>query len=136
MFDDAAIDAAQARERPYKLTVGSGVFVLVHPNGAKYWRYKCRVGGRETSLSLGVFPTVTPADAMTERDRIRAQVHAGMNPSGVRKAARAAVLEAADTTFSVSLSSTGELSVTLHGYLVRLTRHQTDAIRSTLLANE
>lgn len=136
MLDDADIEAAQPRARPYKLTAGRGVFVLVTPAGGKLWRYKFRVHGRETSMSLGTFPAVNVTDAMAARDRVRAQVRAGMNPSGVRKAERAAALEAADTTFSVALSSAGELSITLHGYRVRLSRHQTDAIRSTLLANE
>ena len=36
------IKNAKPREKQYKITDGEGLFLLVHPNGSKYWRYKYR----------------------------------------------------------------------------------------------
>ena len=53
---DAAIRTAKPAEKPYKLTDGKGLFMLVHPNGSKYWRMKYRYDGKEKTLALGVYP--------------------------------------------------------------------------------
>ncbi len=39
------------------------MYLLVNPDGAKYWRLKRRVAGREKKLSLGVYPEVTLKEA-------------------------------------------------------------------------
>ncbi|MGI1322389.1 Arm DNA-binding domain-containing protein, partial [Klebsiella quasipneumoniae subsp. similipneumoniae] len=36
------IDTAKPKEKEYKLTDGGGLYLLVKPNGAKYWRLKYR----------------------------------------------------------------------------------------------
>jgi hypothetical protein len=51
-----AIQAAKPREKPYKLFDQDGLFLLVHPNGGRYWRLKYRMHGREKLLALGTFP--------------------------------------------------------------------------------
>ena len=56
-----AIRNAKGREKAYKLSDGAGLFLLVNPNGAKYWRLKYRLHGREKTLALGVFPHPTRA---------------------------------------------------------------------------
>ena len=37
--------------------------LLVYPNGSKYWAYRYRFLGKEKTLSLGVYPEVTLAEA-------------------------------------------------------------------------
>jgi hypothetical protein len=44
------------------------VHLLVTPTGAKYWRLKYRLGGKEKQLSLGVYPDVS-LDALESRSR-------------------------------------------------------------------
>lgn len=53
-LSDAKIRNAKPQAKSYKLTDGEGMFLLVHPNGSKYWRLKYRFGGRERILALGV----------------------------------------------------------------------------------
>jgi Arm DNA-binding domain len=38
------------------------MFLLVNPNGSKYWRFKYRYGGKEKLLALGVYPDLSLAD--------------------------------------------------------------------------
>jgi hypothetical protein len=36
-----AIENAKPKERPYKLSDGEGLHLLVQPNGSKLWRFRC-----------------------------------------------------------------------------------------------
>ena len=56
------VDTAKPKDKPYKLADGGGLYLLVNPNGARYWRLKYRVAGKEKLLALGVYPDVTLAD--------------------------------------------------------------------------
>lgn len=49
------IDTAKPKEKEYKLTDGGGLYLLIKPNGAKYWRFKYCVLGKEKKLSIGVY---------------------------------------------------------------------------------
>ena len=46
-------------EKPKKLFDGGGLYLLVHPNGSKWWRWKYRFAGKEQLLALGVYPDVS-----------------------------------------------------------------------------
>ncbi|WP_257536129.1 Arm DNA-binding domain-containing protein, partial [Neisseria meningitidis] len=50
------IEAAKADGKQSKLADGGGLYLLLHPNGSKYWRMRYRHGGREKTLALGVYP--------------------------------------------------------------------------------
>ncbi|RVS65726.1 DUF4102 domain-containing protein, partial [Escherichia coli] len=41
------VDAAKPKDKPYKLADGGGLYLLIKPNGGKYWRLKYRVAGKE-----------------------------------------------------------------------------------------
>ena len=43
MLTDPTCKNAKAKDKPYKLSDGRGLFLLIHPNGSKYWRVKYRV---------------------------------------------------------------------------------------------
>ena len=62
---DIAIKKALPREKPYKLSDGEGMYLLVNSTG-KYWRLDYRYLGKRKTLALGTYPTVSLADA---RDR-------------------------------------------------------------------
>ncbi|HFX6572315.1 TPA: Arm DNA-binding domain-containing protein [Yersinia enterocolitica] len=36
------------KEKPYKLSDGGGLFLLVNTNGSRYWRLKYRIAGKES----------------------------------------------------------------------------------------
>ncbi|CAA9891752.1 hypothetical protein METHB2_50023 [Candidatus Methylobacter favarea] len=56
MLSDIAIKNAKPKDKPYKKSVGKGLFLLINPNGSKYFRFKYRFGGKEKTLALGVYP--------------------------------------------------------------------------------
>jgi integrase len=89
-----AIQAAKPREKAYKLFDSGGMFLLVHPNGGRYWRLKYRVHGREKLLALGTYPDVPLAKARERREEARKLIADGIDPSITKQAEKTA---AADT---------------------------------------
>ena len=77
---------AAVRPRPYKLSDGGGLHVLVQPNGSKLWRMKYRFAGKEKLLSFGKYPEVSLAVARARRDVARGLLADGRDP-GVEIAA-------------------------------------------------
>ena len=89
----AAIQAAKPREKAYKLFDQGGLFLLVHPNGGRYWRLKYRMHGREKLLALGTFPDVSLAKARARRDDARKLIADSTDPSVVKQTEKTASAE-------------------------------------------
>lgn len=84
--------------KPKKVTDSKGLFMLVLPNGAKYWRFKYQWLGKEKNLAFGVYPETSLSDARKKRDEARKLVRQGTDPDMVKKQEkRDAVLNAATT---------------------------------------
>ena len=81
MLTETQIKNAKAGDKPRKLFDGEGLFLLIHPNGGKWWRFKYRIDGKEKSLSFGVYPDVPLKRARELRDEARALVAAHADPS-------------------------------------------------------
>ncbi|CUZ31213.1 Prophage CP4-57 integrase [Serratia marcescens] len=43
---DAKVRSAKSQEKDYTLVDGDGMFLLIHPNGSKYWRFRFHFGGK------------------------------------------------------------------------------------------
>lgn len=107
------IQAAQPKEKPYKLSDGEGVYIEVMPTGSKYWRLKYRIAGKEKRLALGVFPEVRPPEARTAALKAREMIRAGLDPSENRKAAKQAKVEAHANNFEAIANEWMESRLTL-----------------------
>ncbi len=83
---DTGIRKAKPEAKQRKLFDERGLFLLVKPNGGKWWRFKYRFDGKEKQLSLGVYPDVSLKDARDRRDDARKLVANGIDPSENRKA--------------------------------------------------
>ena len=68
-----------------KVRDGDGMYLLVKEAG-KYWRMDYRYGGKRKTLALGVYPAIGLGDARRARDRARALLRDGIDPSLHRKA--------------------------------------------------
>lgn len=75
------VKASQPKEKPYKLADGKGLYLLVQPSGARYWRWKYRFGGKEKTLALGVYPEASLAAARAGCEQARRQLAEGRDPS-------------------------------------------------------
>ena len=83
---DTAIKAAKPRpDKPYKLTDEKGMYVLVHPNGSKYFRFDYRFNGKRLTLALGKYPDVTLKEAREKREEARRSLLNNDDPNQVFK---------------------------------------------------
>ena len=71
---------AGSATKPYKIADERGLYMLVHPNGSKYWRMRLFSKGAERLLSLGSYPAVTLEMARAARNEVRARVVRGEPP--------------------------------------------------------
>lgn len=79
------IDSSKPKEKDYKLSDGGGLYLLVKTNGGRYWRLKYRIDGKEKLLAIGIYPTVTLADARRKRDDAKRLLADGIDPNQQRK---------------------------------------------------
>jgi hypothetical protein len=62
-----------------------GMYLEIHPNGAKYWRLQYRHADKHKRISLGVYPNVSLKDAREKCDELRKIIKSGEDPSLLRK---------------------------------------------------
>ena len=99
VLTDRAVRTSKPQEKPYKLSDGGGLHVVVQPGGSKLWRLKYRFAGKEKLLSFGAYPTVTLALARQKREDAKRQIASGFDPSVKKKLDRIAEETAAQNTF-------------------------------------
>jgi integrase len=82
---DAAIKNTKPGAKAFKLADEKGLFLLIHPNGSRYWRMKYRIDGKEKMLALGVYPETSLKQARSDRDEARQLIANGTDPVELRK---------------------------------------------------
>jgi integrase len=87
-LNDTIIRNAKPGLKPFKMFDGNGLYLLVNPNGSRWWKLKYRFGGVEKLHSLGVYPDVSLKLARQRREEVRAKLTHGVDPSAERKAAK------------------------------------------------
>jgi integrase len=78
---DTAIRNAKPKAKPYKLHDRNRLFLLVHPNGSKYWRLRYKRGNKEKVLALGAYPSVTLAEARKQAQEAHDLLVKGIDPA-------------------------------------------------------
>jgi integrase len=96
---DTAVRKVKGTEKPQKRSDGGGLFLLVEPNGGKYWRLAYRFAGKQKTLALGVYPDVSLADARSRREDARKLLANDTDPGAVKQAHKAAKGEQATNSF-------------------------------------
>lgn len=105
---DSKIRNAKPGDKPVKLTDGSGLYLEIRPTGAKLWRYRYRIAGKENVFAAGEYAQapsgetkkqaesrrnagrLTLAEARIGREEWRGLVKQGIHPAHQRKAERLA----------------------------------------------
>jgi len=85
---DTAIKNAKSTDKPYKLTDEKGMFLLINPNGGKYFRFDYRFDGKRKTLAIGVYPDTSLKQARERRDIARKQIAEGIDPNENKKAVK------------------------------------------------
>ncbi|MBN8770571.1 MAG: EAL domain-containing protein [Thiobacillus sp.] len=86
---DRRIRQTHPTAKPLKLADGGGMYLLLNPDGSRYWRLDYRFGGKRKTLALGVYPEVTLGEARRRRCAARALLAEGRDPAAERKAGKA-----------------------------------------------
>lgn len=76
------IDRAKPKDKPYTLTDGNGLFLLVQSTGFKSWRFNyIRPNtNKRVKISLGTYPEISLAQARAKRDEYRALLAQDIDP--------------------------------------------------------
>ncbi len=96
MLNDTRIRNATKKAKPYKLTDVKGLYIEIRPTGAKLWRYRYRINGKENVHVMGEYfrDAMTPGhvsleEARRRRASARELVRQGIHPAQQRDASKA-----------------------------------------------
>jgi hypothetical protein len=75
-LSDTAIRRAKPEAKPVKMRDGAGLYLLLRPDGARWWcwDYRRPVTGKRNTLSLGTSPEVGLADAREKHAEARRHI--------------------------------------------------------------
>ncbi len=82
---DTKLRKLKPRDRTYQQSIGGGLFLEVMPGGAKAWRLRYRLGGKQEKATLGDYPTYSLVEACTWRDECKALARRGVSPMGLKR---------------------------------------------------
>lgn len=99
MLSDIKVKAAKPRSKPYKMSDGGSLLLLVTPSGGKLWRWNYVYDGKQKSMAFGAWPMVSLADARGKRDEAAAILSEKRDPAIVKRLKIEAILEASRRTF-------------------------------------
>jgi integrase len=63
LLSDLSIKSAKPKGKQYTLRDGGGLFVLVHPNGSKYFQLRTTLHGKPKLIQIGSYPLITLSEA-------------------------------------------------------------------------
>ena len=98
---DTEIRAAKPYVKPYKLFDGGGLYLLINPDGSRWWRFKYRYGGKEKLLALGTYPDTGLKRARDRHGEARDLLGDGIDPSAAKQAEKLTRADRAAGAFEV-----------------------------------
>lgn len=90
---------AKPKVKPYKLADGGGLYLLINPDGAKYWRMDYRHMDKRKTLAFGKYPDVGLADAREKKTAARKLLDTDIDPAQAKRIEKAGKKKAAANTF-------------------------------------
>ncbi|TCK36675.1 integrase [Paraburkholderia sp. BL8N3] len=100
---DLVFRNAKPRIKPYQISDGGGLSLLIQPNGSKLWlfRYRRPGNGAENFTSLGPYRDISPTQARSLAAAAREQVRAGVDPVQRRRETKAVIERSAKGAFEI-----------------------------------
>jgi len=79
---DSQVKQAKPKDKPYKLADGGRLYLYVSKLGAKSWRmdYVRPISKKRATITLGLYPDVSLAQAREQRKQIRTMLADGIDP--------------------------------------------------------
>ena len=100
-LSDAKIKTLKPKDKVYRILDGDRLYIEVRPSGAKFWRFKFVINGKESSMSLGEYPAFGLADARSLRDEAKAKLAKGIHPVQEKRDIKKALNNKIKNTFNV-----------------------------------
>jgi integrase len=95
------VSKSKATGKTQRLADGGNMYLLVQPNGAKYWRMDYRLAGKRKTLAIGVYPDMSLSAAREQREQARKLIANGVDPVAVKQAQKASTIENVENSFEV-----------------------------------
>lgn len=96
---DLHVRNAKATGKNYTLGDYDGLLLFVSPKGSKAWHFRYHWLGKQSRMSLGMYPELGLRDARAMRDEARTLIAKGINPRIARKQKQQAAQLAGEHTF-------------------------------------
>jgi len=93
---DATIRNAKAKDKPYRVKDAKGFYLLINIDSSKWWRLDYAINDKRKTLSLGVYPAIGLSEAREKFKDAQALIKQGIDPSDIRKVAKAEKAAAID----------------------------------------
>jgi len=88
LLSDISIRNVKPTCKVKRLSDGNGLYLLVNPNGSRWWRVDYSINKKRKTLSLGTYPSTSLSDARQKTFELKKQVANGSDPSELRKVTR------------------------------------------------
>jgi len=98
---DTAIKNTKPQAKPIRLADERSLYLLLNPNGSRWWRFDYRFDGKHKTISFGIYPDVSLKLARERRDEARTLLATGVDPGAQRKAEKQAKADFGANTFEV-----------------------------------
>lgn len=124
------------RDRPYKVSDGHNLYLLVEPTGKKRWRMDFRLRGRRNTVAFGNYPDLSLADARQQCVDANRLIGEGVDPIELKRQQRQQTQAAAPAkrTFHLSMNDQGGMVIENRSHRMALSAQQVAALRAFLIA--
>ncbi len=82
---DIKVRRTKPSDKPFKLTDGQDMHLLINPNGTTYWRLQYRFDSKQKILAIGIYLAVSLGEARRIRYEAKKLVSAGIDLSEKKK---------------------------------------------------
>ena len=80
LLTDNKIKALKPKDKPYKTADGGGLYVYTTKAGAKSFRFDFKLNDKWGTVTFGIYPEITLADAREQHEQARAKLAKGLDP--------------------------------------------------------
>jgi hypothetical protein len=70
VLTDTKVRGIKPKEKPFKISDGAGLYLLVQPSGSKLWRMAYRFQGRQKTAAFGIYPDVSLSKSWPHQRRL------------------------------------------------------------------
>ena len=79
-LSDTQIKKAKTKDKTYKLGDGKGLYLVVKNNGTKFFRFDYTFNKHRKTMSFGIYPNISLAQAREARESARNNISNGIDP--------------------------------------------------------